>query len=416
MGGDEEDEKSGISKEVLDRLEREKKEAVAKAEELLRAKLQVEMKEQEVRVREKFIADVEARRKEMEVEVTKRGEKERETLRLQFELDLRKREDSMRAVMEQEYAKRLEKEKDSARMVLELEYKRREDQVRDGLESDFNRRVEILKRELGGPLAGVRAVPVPKEPFPFSAVLGMDRAKRAMTLAAVNPDLGGVLIWGHAGDMKHHAVLGLAAMIGEFKHLDGTAAKPYGAEDRFVRVMLPGLNTFISGLIDTELRVACLDYSRTDRREGDLHLSVEQVEPRHLNVLEAFHSLAMQIEILPPEKADDRVEIVRRVKESSSDPVRFRKAFEKDEKELREKVLKARERLPKVAVPSKLGVKIAQMCYGQPMRTDIVLNELARAKAALEGREGVTTEDVQEAADISLAHRVGQDIFKLLKE
>ncbi|HLF05581.1 MAG TPA: hypothetical protein VI893_00140, partial [Thermoplasmata archaeon] len=315
MGEDEDEgavKDQALTKDILDRLEREKKEAVARAEEVIRAKLQVEMKEHELKVREKFLGDVEARRKEMDVEVTKRAEKDRETSRLQFELDLKKREDSIRAVAEQEFAKRLEKEKDSARMVLELDYKRREEQIRDGLEKEFNRRVEILKRELGGPLAGVRTTAVPKEPFPFSAVLGMDRAKRAMTLATVNPDIGGVLVWGRQGNGKHTAVIGLAAMLGDFKHHDGSAAKPYGAEDRFVRVTLPGVNSFVTGLIDTELRVACLDYSRSDRREGELHLSVEQIEPRHLGALEAFHGLTMQLEIHSPEKAEDRVEIVRR--------------------------------------------------------------------------------------------------------
>ena len=223
-------------------------------------------------------------------------------------------------------------------------------------------------------------------------------------------------MWGKQGNGKRAALAGIAALAGEFRKLDGSAARPHHSEERYLRVVVPSVNTFITGLLDTDLNVGVLDYSRRDRRDGELHLSVANVDPRHLTVLEAFHSMSIQLEAKPPETPDQRVEVVRRSREFGLDPAKFRRAFEKDEAALKERIAKGREKLPKVAVPSKLATKIAQMCDGMPVRTDIVLNELARAKAALDGREGVTIEDIQEAADISLAHRLGADVFQLLRE
>jgi magnesium chelatase subunit I len=50
-------------------------------------------------------------------------------------------------------------------------------------------------------------------PFPFSAIAGQDEMKRALLISAVDPAIGGVLVFGDRGTGKSTAVRGLAALL-----------------------------------------------------------------------------------------------------------------------------------------------------------------------------------------------------------
>ena len=49
-----------------------------------------------------------------------------------------------------------------------------------------------------------------KAVYPFSAIVGQDDMKLAMILTAVDPSIGGVLVFGDRGTGKSTAVRGLA--------------------------------------------------------------------------------------------------------------------------------------------------------------------------------------------------------------
>ena len=49
--------------------------------------------------------------------------------------------------------------------------------------------------------------------FPFSAIVGQDEMKLAILIAAVDPSVGGVLVFGDRGTGKSTAVRALAALL-----------------------------------------------------------------------------------------------------------------------------------------------------------------------------------------------------------
>ena len=58
-------------------------------------------------------------------------------------------------------------------------------------------------------------------PFPFSAIVGQDEMKRAILMAAVDPCVGGVLVFGDRGTGESTAVRALAALPPKMRAVAG---------------------------------------------------------------------------------------------------------------------------------------------------------------------------------------------------
>ena len=63
--------------------------------------------------------------------------------------------------------------------------------------------------------------------FPFAAIVGQDEMKLALTIAAVDPSVGGVLVFGDRGTGKSTAVRALAALLPQMRVVAGCA---YGCD------------------------------------------------------------------------------------------------------------------------------------------------------------------------------------------
>src|SRR5829696_3606071 len=57
--------------------------------------------------------------------------------------------------------------------------------------------------------------------FPFTALVGQERMKRALILNTINPRIGGVLIRGEKGTAKSTAVRALANLLPEIEVIPG---------------------------------------------------------------------------------------------------------------------------------------------------------------------------------------------------
>jgi magnesium chelatase subunit I len=60
-----------------------------------------------------------------------------------------------------------------------------------------------------------------KYPFPFSAIVGQEEMKRAIILTAIDPSIGGVLVFGDRGTGKSTAVRALASLLPSIKVAKG---------------------------------------------------------------------------------------------------------------------------------------------------------------------------------------------------
>merc|ERR1712224_372047 len=95
-------------------------------------------------------------------------------------------------------------------------------------------------------------------------------------------------------------------------------------------------------------------------------------------------------------------------------PKAFRETHIQANQDLSEKIVKARELLPKVTTPEDIRRKISEVCSElnvDGLRGDIVTNRAARAYAAYEGRDEVDEEDVEKVVTLCLRHRLRKDVL-----
>lgn len=107
-----------------------------------------------------------------------------------------------------------------------------------------------------------------------------------------------------------------------------------------------------------------------------------------------------------------RVEIVQQRIEFDANPEKILAAFEDQQQELRDKILKAKELLSKVKVSNDLRIKISQVCSElnvDGLRGDIVVNRAAKAVTAFDGRTEVTVDDIAKIICLCLRHRLRKD-------
>lgn len=112
--------------------------------------------------------------------------------------------------------------------------------------------------------------------------------------------------------------------------------------------------------------------------------------------------------------ADTRVEVIRRRKTYDNSPEAFIRSWQAAEEDLRQRIIRAKILLPHVTTPDEMLIMIARICIDMAVdghRADIVMLKTAATIAAFKGRTDVQEEDVREAAELVLSHRMHRQPF-----
>ena len=319
--------------------------------------------------------------------------------------------------------------------------------------------------------------------FPFSAIVGQEKMKKALLLNAINPRIGGVLIRGQKGTGKSTAVRALADLLPEIKVVDGCPFNcnpdnplemcdmcyeryKRGEKLPFIKRKVRIVNLPLNATID---RVAgTLDIKRAikegikalepgllaEANRGILYIDevnllddyvadilldaaasgVNIVEREGISVLhparfiligtmnpeegelrpQLLDRFGLQVEVQPITDPKLQVEIVKRVEEFETDPLNFIKKFERKQKELKIRIIKARQLLPNVQISDTLLYNIAEVCAQLAVsnRAIITITKTAKTIAAFNGRIKVTKKDVLEAMELALPHRMRRHPFE----
>ncbi|WUJ69078.1 magnesium chelatase subunit D family protein [Kribbella soli] len=313
--------------------------------------------------------------------------------------------------------------------------------------------------------------------FPFTAVVGMEDLQLALILAAISPAIGGVLIRGEKGTAKSTAVRALTEILPpvdvvpgcrfscdperpDADCLDGPhtgegtlrparlVELPVGAtEDRVlgslhlekalaegVTAYEPGLlaaanrgllyvdevNLLHDHLVDVLLDAAAMGRATVERDGvsvthparfvlvGTMNPEEGELRPQ---LLDRF---GLTVDVVASRDPAVRVEVMRARLTYEAGPEDFVARYDGPQRELAERIVKARDLLSEVILTDSALRQIAEICASfdvDGMRADLVTARTAVAHAAWSGRTVVEVEDVRAAAKLALPHRKRRNPF-----
>ncbi len=285
--------------------------------------------------------------------------------------------------------------------------------------------------------------------FPFAAIVGQEQMKLALTLNAVSPQIGGVLVRGEKGTAKSTAARALCELLPLVKGADGSDCPapfvdlPLGAtEDRVIgsidleKALMegrPSLQPGILSKVDQGIlyidEVNLLDDHLVDSILDVAGSGVNRIEREGLSAVHA--SRFVLVGTMNPEEGDLRPQLLDRfglaveisgekdimhrkqlllLREAfDQDAQGFREQFAKQTVDLSKKITAARKRLKEVFVPGHLLTFITEICCRNHVaghRADIVIQKAACALAAWHNRTEVIPEDITSVAPMALLHRM----------
>ncbi len=320
--------------------------------------------------------------------------------------------------------------------------------------------------------------------FPFSAIVGQEKAKLALLCVAVNPLIGGVLLKGDKGTGKSTLVRALANVLPEIEvvadcpfncnpmnplEMCDSCYERYGRGeslpvakrrmrvvdlplsvtiDRLVgtidverflkegkKALQPGIlaeanrgvlyidevNLLDDYIADSLLDSAAMGWNTIERegisfRHPARFILVGSMNPEEGDLRpQILDRFGLCVEVSAPMNPEDRIEIVKRVEEFHEDPINFYRKFESEEKKLTEKIVKAKELLPKVEISDDLLKLLAETVINLGIKTnraEITTIKTAKAIAALNGRRRVSLKDLEKAMELALPHRLRDRPFQ----
>lgn len=311
-------------------------------------------------------------------------------------------------------------------------------------------------------------------PFPFSAIVGQTAMKQAMILTAIDPGIGGVLVFGDRGTGKSTAVRALAALLPPITAIEGCPVNsariedcpewaeigskkvvsrptpvidlPLGAtEDRVVgaldieRALTRGEKAFEPGLLARANRgyLYIDEVNLLEDHIVDLLLDVAQsgenvVEREGLSIRhparfvlvgsgnpeegelrpQLLDRFGLSVEVRSPTDIEERIEVIRRRDAYETDRGAFMKRWRSTDTKIRNRILAAREALPRITTPESILRDCAELCVAlgsDGLRGELTLLRSARALAAFEDDTTLSREHLRAIAPSALSHRLRRD-------
>ncbi|MCX2482774.1 magnesium chelatase subunit D family protein [Pedobacter sp. MR2016-24] len=279
--------------------------------------------------------------------------------------------------------------------------------------------------------------------YPFAAIVGQEKLKKALLLCAVNPAIGGILIQGDKGTAKSTAARALAEVMPAIEQgkvpfitlpLGATEERVIGSLDLEAvlvdkkKKFQPGLlsavhqgilyidevNLLSDHLVDVLLDVAASGENIIEREGlslshpsrftlvGTMNPEEGQLRPQFLD------RFGLMVQVDAPADIAERTEVVRRRIAFEADPVLFVQRWTLQQAKLQQQLLQAKLLLPEVILDDDLLNLISQLTTElnvRSLRADIVMYKTAITLAAFDLRQQVTEEDIKMAAELALPHR-----------
>lgn len=274
--------------------------------------------------------------------------------------------------------------------------------------------------------------------FPFVAVEGQDKVKKALLLNVINEKIGGLLINGEKGTAKSTLVRGLGKILSDKKiinlPLNITEDNLVGSID-IEKTLKSGKKFFQEGLlkkchgnilyidevnllgesiISTILEVMSREKNYVEREGISFSHPTKFILVGTMNPEEGdlrpqlLDKFGLYVNAVSSENILERVNIVKKRLLYEEDPLKFSNSYSEDEKLLKENIMHAREKLKIIKVSEQImniAVKIVEEANCLGNRAEIILIETAKAIAAFDKRTYLNIDDLKEAASFVLPHR-----------